>query len=321
MEHFLPLGDAHLVQHRVARDAGVVDQNVYGADFGFHPGRARSAGLEVRDIPGESWNTRTRREALRPFEGPLEGPAGERAREELVGRERQAEHVGGEARFTLDTGLHRVGHGDRAAAPAGIAQVSDYPNKPIKLIVPFAAGGLADLLARPLAARLQVVLGQPVVVENRAGANGAIAAQAVMGATPDGHTLLWGMASMAGSWVLKGFGMFTVIDRSSGAWLGRVGPWQPEGWPGTEVGWGLTRAAWGQGYAVEAATATLDWVFDHLGWDEVIHCIDPDNTPSQAVARRLGSVNRGPGKLPAPYEDHPIDLWGQTRAEWRARRT
>jgi len=129
-----------------------------------------------------------------------------------------------------------------------------------------------------------------------------------------------GMASMAGSWVLKGFGMFSVIDRASGAWLGRVGPWQPEGWPGTEVGWGLTRAAWGQGYAVEAATATLDWVFDHLGWDEVIHCIDPDNTPSQAVARRLGSVNRGPGKLPAPYEDHPIDLWGQTRAEWQARR-
>jgi RimJ/RimL family protein N-acetyltransferase len=129
-----------------------------------------------------------------------------------------------------------------------------------------------------------------------------------------------GMASMAGSWCLKGFGMFSVIEKSSGQWLGRIGPWQPEDWPGTEVGWGLTRAAWGKGYAVEAATATIDWVFDHLGWDEVIHCIDPENTPSQKVAERLGSYNKGRGQLPAPFADHVIDIWGQTRDEWRARR-
>ncbi len=128
------------------------------------------------------------------------------------------------------------------------------------------------------------------------------------------------MATMAGSWVLKGFGMFSVIEKSSGDWLGRIGPWQPEDWPGTEVGWGLAREAWGKGYAVEAATATIDWVFDHLGWDEVIHCIDPENTPSQKVAQRLGSINRGPGRMPEPYQDHVIDLWGQTAAQWRARR-
>lgn len=128
------------------------------------------------------------------------------------------------------------------------------------------------------------------------------------------------MATMAGSWVLKGFGMFSVIEKSSGQWVGRIGPWQPEDWPGTEVGWGLARQAWGKGYAVEAATATIDWVFDHLGWDEVIHCIDPENTPSQKVAQRLGSINRGPGRMPAPYQDHVIDIWGQTAAEWRARR-
>jgi RimJ/RimL family protein N-acetyltransferase len=48
----------------------------------------------------------------------------------------------------------------------------------------------------------------------------------------------------------------------------------------------------------------------------VIHSIDPANTASQAVARKLGSKNLGPGKLPAPYETAPIDIWGQSREEW-----
>ncbi|GAA3919728.1 GNAT family N-acetyltransferase [Luteimonas lutimaris] len=123
-----------------------------------------------------------------------------------------------------------------------------------------------------------------------------------------------------GAWLLQGFGMFSVLDRASGEWLGQLGPWRPEGWPGNEVGWSFRRAAWGRGYATESATAAIDWVFENLGWDEVIHCIDPGNTPSQALARRLGSSNRGPGRLPAPYEDHPVEIWGQTRAQWQARR-
>lgn len=128
-----------------------------------------------------------------------------------------------------------------------------------------------------------------------------------------------GMASMAGSWAINGFGMFSLIARDTGLWVGRIGPWRPEGWPGTEVGWGLLRSAWGKGYAVEAAQAAIDWAFDHLGWDEVIHCIHPDNTPSQQVATRLGSRNRGPAPLPPPYQDTPNEVWGQTRAEWKAR--
>lgn len=127
------------------------------------------------------------------------------------------------------------------------------------------------------------------------------------------------MATTAGSWALNGFGMFSVIEKSSGRWLGRIGPWRPDGWPGDEVGWGLHPEAWGQGYAIEAAAATLDWVFDHLGWTQVIHCIDPENTASQKVAQRLGSTNGGPGKLPPPFEDHVVDLWGQTAAQWRTR--
>ena len=129
-----------------------------------------------------------------------------------------------------------------------------------------------------------------------------------------------GMMAMAGAWTLSGVAMFSVIERSSGQWIGRIGPWQPHGWPGTEVGWSLHRDAAGQGYALEAATAAVDYAFDTLGWSDVIHCIAPDNGPSIKLAERLGSRNRGPGRLPAPFQDALIDLWGQTRDEWRDNR-
>jgi RimJ/RimL family protein N-acetyltransferase len=130
-----------------------------------------------------------------------------------------------------------------------------------------------------------------------------------------------GFASVAGAWVVRGFSMFSVIDKASGRWAGRLGPWMPEGWPGTEVGWGIAPEFQGRGYAVEGASAAIDYAFDFLGWTEVIHCIDPDNVASQGVARRLGSSNQGPGRMPPPFEDAPVDLWGQTREQWRARPT
>ncbi len=126
--------------------------------------------------------------------------------------------------------------------------------------------------------------------------------------------------TLAGAWQIQGFSMFSVIERGSGAWLGRVGPWYPEGWPGTEVGWSLLAEYQGKGYAFEAATAAIDWAFDHLGWTEVIHSIDPANTPSQALAIRLGARNRGPGRLPPPFESAPIDIWAQSREAWMTRR-
>jgi RimJ/RimL family protein N-acetyltransferase len=124
-----------------------------------------------------------------------------------------------------------------------------------------------------------------------------------------------GFAMMAGAWQLQGFAMFSVIEKATGRWLGRVGPWQPEGWPGTEIGWGIVRDCWGKGYATEAAIATIDWAFAELDWHDVIHVIDVDNVPSQRVAARLGSVNRGPGRLPAPFDVYRVDIWGQTRAQ------
>jgi RimJ/RimL family protein N-acetyltransferase len=127
------------------------------------------------------------------------------------------------------------------------------------------------------------------------------------------------LMTMIGAWHAQGYAMFSVIEKSTGRWVGRVGPWQPDGWPGTEVGWAITRECWGRGYATEAAIATTTWAFDHLGWSNVIHCIDPANIASQMVARKLGSRNLGPGKLPAPFQAAPVDLWGQSAEEWRAR--
>lgn len=127
------------------------------------------------------------------------------------------------------------------------------------------------------------------------------------------------LMTMIGSWHAHGFAMFTVIEKQSGRWIGRVGPWQPEGWPGTEIGWSILRNRWGRGYAVEAATAATDWAIDALGWADLIHSIDPANVASQRVAERLGSRNRGPGKLPPPYDAATVDIWGQSRAEWQAR--
>jgi hypothetical protein len=132
---------------------------------------------------------------------------------------------------------------------------------------------------------------------------------------------VWRMiCTLAGMWALTGEGMFSILEKSTGQWVGRIGPLHPYGWPGREVGWSLHRGATGKGYAVEAAAATLDYAFDVLGWDDVIHCIDPENLASAGVATRLGSRNRGPGVLPEPLQDYAVDLWGQTRSEWLVNR-
>ena len=82
-----------------------------------------------------------------------------------------------------------------AAAPATWAQA--WPSKPIKMIVPFIPGSAPDVIARGLAERLTLALGQSVVIENRAGAGGNIGLDAIAKSAPDGYTLGLGTSSMS----------------------------------------------------------------------------------------------------------------------------
>ena len=75
------------------------------------------------------------------------------------------------------------------AAPAGARAQGHYPDKPIRMIIPFAAGGTTDLLARAVGQHMSQSWGQPVVADNRAGANGVVAGEIVAKAAPDGYTL------------------------------------------------------------------------------------------------------------------------------------
>jgi RimJ/RimL family protein N-acetyltransferase len=129
-----------------------------------------------------------------------------------------------------------------------------------------------------------------------------------------------GFMTVAGAWSMSGYSMFSVIEKASGRWVGRLGPWVPAEWPGTEVGWGVIRDCWGLGYATEGATAAIDWAFETLGWTEVVHIIDPANTASQNVARRLGARLLRQDHLPPPHHEAATDVWGQSREAWLARR-
>jgi RimJ/RimL family protein N-acetyltransferase len=144
------------------------------------------------------------------------------------------------------------------------------------------------MLADPGTARFITVDGKPVTNELNGWRNAAI---------------------MAGHWVLHGVGMFVVEEKSSGKFVGRVGPWFPPGWPGFEVGWGIATEFRGKGYALEAARASINWVFEIFDIDEIVHCIDCENTASQAVARRLGA-----------RKDREFDLFGHVADVWVTRR-
>jgi RimJ/RimL family protein N-acetyltransferase len=105
------------------------------------------------------------------------------------------------------------------------------------------------------------------------------------------------MAVVLGHWQLRGFGLWAVEERETGLLVGRVGCWNPEGWPGFEIGWTLRRCFWGRGYATEAGRVALEQAFSACGQTHVISLIRPRNSGSIRVACRIGMRREGIGEV------------------------
>jgi RimJ/RimL family protein N-acetyltransferase len=119
------------------------------------------------------------------------------------------------------------------------------------------------------------------------------------------------MAMVMGHWQIRGYGFFSLEDKATGEWVGRVGPWNPLGWPQPEVGWTISPDHLRKGYATEAGRASIDYAFNTLGWDSVVHVILEGNDASVATAQKLGSrlLRREPS-LPGVTDD-PVLVYGQ----------
>ncbi|WP_347310903.1 GNAT family N-acetyltransferase [Defluviimonas sp. SAOS-178_SWC] len=91
-------------------------------------------------------------------------------------------------------------------------------------------------------------------------------------------------------WPLKGYGAFGLDDRDTGAYVGEVGIYEPEGYPEPELGWFVIPEAEGKGFAAEAARAVMLWARQSFGWDRLVNIIDPANHRSIALGLRLGGV-------------------------------
>ena len=97
------------------------------------------------------------------------------------------------------------------------------------------------------------------------------------------------MASYAGHWALRGYGLWAVEEKAGGRLAGYCGPWNPEGWPEREIGWGLVKHFHGRGYATEAARRAREFAYRELGWPTAVSYIAAENAASRRVAERLGA--------------------------------
>ena len=127
------------------------------------------------------------------------------------------------------------------------------------------------------------------------------------------------LSSAIGHWHLRGYGGWTVERKSDGAFMGRVGMINPEGWPGLEIGWTLDQPFWGKGYATEAAAAAMRYAFLTQPVERLISNIDPKNAASQSVAKRLGETKGDRIALTIGGKDYPVDIWFITRQDWQKR--
>jgi RimJ/RimL family protein N-acetyltransferase len=122
------------------------------------------------------------------------------------------------------------------------------------------------------------------------------------------------MAMLLGHWDLRGYGMWALVERATGRFIGRAGLYNQEGWPGLEAAWTVARDRWGRGYATEAGWAALDYAFGVVDAEQVISIIHPDNAASIRVAEKLGETFDSSMKL----HGQERVVYGLPRSKWRS---
>ncbi|MGH7723207.1 MAG: GNAT family N-acetyltransferase [Candidatus Dormibacteria bacterium] len=98
------------------------------------------------------------------------------------------------------------------------------------------------------------------------------------------------LATYIGHLTLRGYSHWALELRETGEFIGRAGPWRPDGWPALEIGWAIAPAHQGRGYATEAGRVALRVAWENLRPDRLVSLVRPGNEPSAAVARKLGAV-------------------------------
>lgn len=107
---------------------------------------------------------------------------------------------------------------------------------------------------------------------------------------PSEHPNGWrSVTGILGHWALRGYGFFAVELKETGEYCGRAGPLFPDTWPEPEIGWTLMNGFEGKGIAFEAAIAGRQYAYQSLGWTTAISLVDPQNTRSAALAKRMGA--------------------------------
>ena len=118
------------------------------------------------------------------------------------------------------------------------------------------------------------------------------------------------MAASLGQWALRGYGMWACEKIDGGVFIGSVGIFQPLDWPEPEIAYSLDQPFWRQGFAIEAAGAARDWLFENFPFPRAASFIRPDNHPSKRVAGRLAAIC-----------ERTVELRGSTYEYWVHHRT
>jgi ribosomal-protein-alanine N-acetyltransferase len=104
----------------------------------------------------------------------------------------------------------------------------------------------------------------------------------------DRHGAWRALAVFIGHAALRGYTHWAIELRDTGEFIGRAGPWRPEGWPALEIGWAIAPRHQGRGYATEAGRVAQRVAWESVAPDRLISLVRPGNEPSIAVVRKLG---------------------------------